>query len=142
MAYRRFLTQKELVEAMEEIVLEQEEGYIDGVYIPPDPDVLTDEETFDDEANLCEVGEPKNIAGTFELQGPSGKDFQAEAERVGSDKRSEKDLPTSPGTSNSPHFKQNLDDDSSDDETLASIAVPKEQNGKKVRSATHTLQPQ
>ena len=28
MAYRRFLTQKELVEAMEEITLEQEEGKV------------------------------------------------------------------------------------------------------------------
>ena len=43
-------------------------GYVDGVYIPPHPDVLTDEENFDDEGNLCEEREPEDIAGTFELQ--------------------------------------------------------------------------
>ena len=89
-------------------------GYVDGVYIPPDPDVLTDEENFDDEGNLCEVREPKDIAGTFELQYVSGKDFPDETQVEDSRNRTKEDMQVLSG-------QQSLGDDSSDDETLASI---------------------
>ncbi|KAL1488368.1 hypothetical protein ABEB36_014845 [Hypothenemus hampei] len=44
---RKFLTQKELELALEDIVQElQEDDQIDAVYIPPEVDELTDEEDF------------------------------------------------------------------------------------------------
>ena len=89
-------------------------GYVDGVYIPPDPDVFTHEENFDDEGNICEEREPEDIAGTFELLYVSGKDFPDKTQVEGSRNRTKEDVQVWSG-------QLSLGDDSSNDETLASI---------------------
>ncbi|KAI4469566.1 hypothetical protein MML48_1g01504 [Holotrichia oblita] len=65
MATRRFLTQRELVEAMEEVLNElddEQEGALNAVYIPPKVDELTDEYVL-----LNEIPLDGEIAGTFEI---------------------------------------------------------------------------
>ncbi|KAI4455557.1 hypothetical protein MML48_9g00005572 [Holotrichia oblita] len=69
MATRRFLTQRELVEAMEEVLneLDDEQGALNAVYIPLKVDELTDEEDIDDNVLLNEIPLDGEIAGTFEI---------------------------------------------------------------------------
>ncbi|XP_050306780.1 uncharacterized protein LOC126743635 [Anthonomus grandis grandis] len=73
----KFLTQKELESALYEVVDELEAEHsgdvveIDAVYIPPEPNSLTDEENI--EVDVIAVNEKNSqndvdIAGTFELQ--------------------------------------------------------------------------
>ncbi|KAG5866661.1 hypothetical protein JTB14_032262 [Gonioctena quinquepunctata] len=55
MSFRKYLTAKELQDALEEAVDEIErDDPIDVVFIPPDIDSLTDEEAIDNEAPLTE----------------------------------------------------------------------------------------
>ncbi|XP_060526929.1 uncharacterized protein LOC132702362 [Cylas formicarius] len=75
MTFPRYLTQKELEAAVDEIVMDEdnnnESQHIDAVYIPPEVDTLTDEEDINDNINLQEFGEPTDIVRTFELHTPN-----------------------------------------------------------------------
>ncbi|KAJ8913353.1 hypothetical protein NQ315_008743 [Exocentrus adspersus] len=70
MAGKRFLTQRELEEVLQDVVTEIEDNgneCINAVYIPPDADELTDEETIDDNLVINEEPLEREIAGTFEI---------------------------------------------------------------------------
>ncbi|KAI4470579.1 hypothetical protein MML48_1g10919 [Holotrichia oblita] len=105
MSFSKYLTQKELESALEEIVTgmeyNNENQHIDAVYIPQDVDFVTDEETMDDESNLREAQEPSDIVGTFELHVPKNTKCLDQSSTLSS-------------TASTPDF------DSSDDETLES----------------------
>lgn len=98
MPFKKFLTQKDLEEAILEVADELEEyrqgrkginfttrvllcnvksilGEIDAVYIPPDVDILTDEEELDDDQSPDNIEQPTDIAGTFELHVPGSPHF-------------------------------------------------------------------
>ncbi|XP_050301648.1 piggyBac transposable element-derived protein 3-like [Anthonomus grandis grandis] len=66
---RKFLTQKELELALEEVVneLENEVEQVDAVYIPPEVNQLTDEEEFSEDPENIENSQNGDIAGTFEI---------------------------------------------------------------------------
>nr|CAH7753976.1 unnamed protein product [Callosobruchus chinensis] len=64
MPFSRYLTQKELEAAVEEIMMEpnnDQSGRIDAVYIPPEVDTLTNEEDVNDDMNPRESEEPIDI---------------------------------------------------------------------------------
>ncbi|VEN52385.1 unnamed protein product, partial [Callosobruchus maculatus] len=78
MPFSRYLTQKELEAAVEEIMREGDndpDDEIDAVYIPPDVDTLTDEEDINEDMIVRESEEPTDIVGTFELHVPDNTKF-------------------------------------------------------------------
>nr|CAH7715080.1 unnamed protein product [Callosobruchus chinensis] len=78
MPFSRYLAQKELEAAVEEIVMEPNDDQSDGmdaVYIPPEVDTLTDEEDVNDDMNPRESEEPIDIVGTFELHVPDNTEL-------------------------------------------------------------------
>nr|CAI5846111.1 unnamed protein product [Callosobruchus analis] len=78
MPFSRYLTQKELEAAIEEIMMDgindQSDG-IDAVYIPPEVDTLTAEEDVNDDMNPLESEEPFDVVGTFELHVPDNTEL-------------------------------------------------------------------
>ncbi|KAK9702941.1 hypothetical protein QE152_g29632 [Popillia japonica] len=79
MSRNKFLTQKEIEAALESVIdeleFERNEDAIDAVYIPPEVDVLTDEENIDDEYIPTEnLSQDPDIAGTFEMHLPTADD--------------------------------------------------------------------
>nr|CAI5834682.1 unnamed protein product [Callosobruchus analis] len=78
MPFSRYLTQKELEAAVEEIMLDginDQSDEIDAVYIPPEVDTLTDEEDVNDDMNPRESEEPFDVVGTFELHVPDNTEL-------------------------------------------------------------------
>ncbi|KAG5897082.1 hypothetical protein JTB14_036309 [Gonioctena quinquepunctata] len=86
MSCKKYLTVKELEAALEDALDDLErDKQIDAVYIPPDVDSLTHEETIDDESSMNEDRfHGIDIAGTFEMHSP---DFDSSDEETLASKR-------------------------------------------------------
>ncbi|KAK9693893.1 hypothetical protein QE152_g33901 [Popillia japonica] len=70
MSRNKFLTQKEIEAALESVIDELEfKRHEDAVCIPPEVDVLTDEENIDDASifSIENLSQVTDVVGTFEM---------------------------------------------------------------------------